>query len=115
MITIDDFSKIEIRVGEVVEAVDVEKSSKLIKLTVDFLSEKRTIFTGVRTYGYTPADFLNKRFLFVTNLEPKKMAGEESQGMILAVDGLELPFGEHGAAKPLFISAEGLPVGAKVR
>jgi tRNA-binding EMAP/Myf-like protein len=41
--------------------------------------------------------------------------GEESQGMILAVDGLELPFGQHGSVKPLFISAEGLPLGSKVR
>jgi methionine--tRNA ligase beta chain len=115
MVTIQQFGEIEMRVGQVVEAVEVEKSEKLIKLTVDFVSEKRTIFTGVRTYGYTPEDFLGKRFLFVTNLESKKMMGEESQGMILAVDGLELPFGEHGAAKPLFISAEGLPVGARLR
>ena len=50
-------------------------------------------------------DFLNKKFLFVTNLEYRKMMDEESQGMILAV----------GDEKPIFVSAENLPVGSKVR
>jgi methionyl-tRNA synthetase len=115
MITIDDFGKIEIRVGLVTEATNKEGSDKLIRLVVDLGSEKRVIFTGVRKYGYTPEDFLNKKFLFVTNLEYRKMMDEESQGMILAVDSLELPFGEHGDVKPIFVSAEGLPVGSKVR
>ena len=106
-ITIDDFAKVEIRVGKVMEAINKEGSEKLIRLTVDFGSEKRIIFTGVRTYGYTPEDFLNKKFLFVTNLEYRKMMDEESQGMILAVDGPN--------DKPLFVSARGLPVGVKVR
>ncbi len=115
MITIDDFAKVEMRVGLVTEAVNKEGSEKLIRLTVSFGEEARTIFTGVRGFGYTPEDFLNKKFLFVTNLEYRKMppyvvtsAGkmyEESQGMILAV----------GDDKPIFVSAENLPVGAKVR
>jgi len=112
MINIDDFGKVEIRVGEVLEAENVEKSEKLIRLEVDFGDEKRTIFTGVRGYGYTPEDFLNKQFLFVTNLEYKKIMGQESQGMILAVDPSA---GSGQVIKPLFISAEGLPVGAKIR
>lgn len=107
MITIDDFAKVEIRVGKVTKAENVEKSEKLIRLTVDFGDETRTIFTGVRPFGYDATDFADKQFLFVTNLEPKKMMGEESQGMILAVDGEE--------GKPIFVSAEGMPVGAKVR
>jgi len=105
-VSIDDFSKIEIHVGKVIKAEDVAASRKLIRLTVE-IGEKnpRTIFTGVRGFGYTAADFEGKQFLFVTNLEPKKIMDEESQGMILAV----------GDDKPLFVSAEGLPVGAKVR
>jgi len=107
MITIDDFAKVELRVGKVIEAVDVEKSEKLIRLQVDFGElGQRIIFTGVRGYGYAPADFQDKQFLFVTNIPFRKMMGQESQGMILAVDG------EKG---PIFISGEGLPVGAKVR
>ena len=65
------------------------------------------IFTGVRSYGYTPDDFQDRQFLFVVNLAPRKMMGEESQGMILAVDGPD--------GKPIFVSAEGMPVGSKVR
>ncbi|MEK7163843.1 MAG: methionine--tRNA ligase [Patescibacteria group bacterium] len=105
MITIDDFAKVEIRVGLVVNSTNKEGSEKLIKLVVDFGDEQRTIFTGIRTYGFTPEDFLNKKFLFVTNLEYRKMIDEESQGMILAV----------GDEKPIFVSAENLPVGSKVR
>jgi len=107
MITIDDFFKVEIRVGKVVEAEDVVESNKLIKLRVDFGDEQRTIFTGVRTYGYRADDFEGKQWLFVTNLEPKKIMDQESQGMILAVDGEE--------GKPIFVSGEGMPTGAKVR
>jgi methionine--tRNA ligase beta chain len=110
MININDFAKVEMRVGLVTQAEDVEKSNKLIRLQVDFGEEEvRTIFTGVRTFGYTTDDFADKQFLFVTNLEPRKMMGEESQGMILAVDGQE-----DGRDKPFFITAAGLPLGAKV-
>jgi tryptophanyl-tRNA synthetase len=104
-ITIDEFAKVQLRVGKVIEATHPEKSEKLIRLVVDFGDEKRIIFTGVRTYGYTKDDFIGKQFFFVYNLLPRKMIGEESQGMILAV----------GDDKPLFVSADGLPVGATIR
>lgn len=107
MISIDQFAQVEMRVGKVIKAEDVEKSEKLIRLTVAFGEfGQRIIFTGVRTYGYSPADFAKKQFLFVVNIPYRKMIGEESQGMILAVDG------EKG---PIFISGKGMPVGAKVR
>ncbi len=108
MITIDDFAKVELRVGLVTEAVNKEGSEKLLRLTVNISEETpRIIFTGVRTFGYTPEDFLNKKFLFVTNLEYRKMMDEESQGMILAVDSSE--------GKPVFVEVPNLPVGTKVR
>lgn len=106
IVSIDEFSRVEMRVGKVVEASYPPKSEKLIRLVVDFGQEKRVIFTGVRGFGYTPEDFISKQFFFVTNLAPRKMMNEESHGMILAVDGLD---------KPIFISAEGMPVGAKIR
>lgn len=106
MITIDQFQQVEIRVGLVTAAENVEGSEKLIRLHVSLGTEERIIFTGVRTYGYAAEDFINKQFLFVTNLEPKKIMSEESQGMILAVDGPD---------KPIFVNAEGMPVGSKVR
>lgn len=115
-ISIDDFNRLEIRVGKVVQAENKEGSSKLIRLTVNFGEQgTRIIFTGVRPYGYTPEDFSGKQFLFIVNLAPRKMMGEESQGMILAVDGEEKSLGEHGNAKPIFITAENMPLGAKVR
>jgi len=106
-ITIDDFALVEMRVGKVEAAENVEKSEKLIRLHVDFGEiGKRIIFTGVRGFGYTPEDFISKQFFFVVNLEYRKMMGEESQGMIMAVDGPD---------KPIFLTAEGIPVGAKIR
>jgi tryptophanyl-tRNA synthetase len=108
-ISIDEFARIDVRVGSVVGARNKEGSDKLIRLVVD-LGEKtpRIIFTGVRPFGYTPDDFAGKQFYFVANLAPKKMMGEESQGMILAVES-------NDGAKPIFISAAGMPVGVKIR
>lgn len=107
MINLDDFAKVEVRVGLVKEAVDQPGSEKLIKLTVDFGAEDvRTIFTAVRSFGYIPEYFLNKKWLFVTNLEPKKIMGEESRGMILAVDN---------NTRPVFVSpVEDVLVGSEL-
>ena len=87
MIELTDFQNIEMRVGFVEEATNKEGSEKLIRLVVDFGDYKRVIFTAVRPYGFTQDYFLNKKFLFLTNLEYKKIMDEESQGMILATDG----------------------------
>jgi len=109
MISIDDFAKVEMRVGFVEEATNKEGSEKLIRLVVDFGEEigKRIIFTGVRTFGYTPEYFIGKKFLFLTNLEYRKMMDEESQGMIMATDGPD---------KPVFLEpGEYSAVGSKVR
>lgn len=107
-ISIDDFAKVELRVGKVLEARNKEGSEKLLRLVVDIGEDTpRIIFTGVRGFGYTAEDFLGKQFFFITNLAFRKMMDEESQGMILAVDGAD--------GKPQFVSAEGMPVGAKIR
>jgi tryptophanyl-tRNA synthetase len=112
-ISIEEFGRVEERVGFVTEAHNAEGSEKLIRLDVDFgAMGHRIIFTGVRPFGYTPEDFQGKQFLFVTNLAPRKMMNEESQGMILAVDG---PSTGSGLSKPIFVSAEGMPLGSKIR
>ena len=84
-IAFTDLMKVDIRVGEVIEAKKVEVSNKLIELTVNFGEDYGTvtIFTGMQKW-YTPEDFQGKKFLFVANLEPKKMMDRESQGMILS-------------------------------
>lgn len=109
LLSIDEFAKMQVQVGKVLEAKNKEGSEKLIRLVVDIADEKpRIIFTGVRGFGYTPEDFTGKQFFFITNLAPRKMMDEESQGMILAVDSAD-------KSKPLFISGEGMPVGARIR
>ena len=92
-ITFPDFDKIDIRVGTITQAIVPDWSNKLLRFEVDFGAEigQRIIFSGVQKW-YTPEDFLNKQFLFLINLEPKKMGSEESQGMMLMADD-ETPVG----------------------
>jgi methionyl-tRNA synthetase len=84
-VTFDDFKKLRLQIGTVVEAEAVPKSKKLLKLTVDFGAEKRQIVSGIAAH-YTPEDIIGKQYLFVTNLAPRKVFGIESQGMILTAE-----------------------------
>ena len=83
-ISFDQFLNVDLRVGKVLEATIPEGSEKLIRLVVDFGREQRTIFTGLKSW-YEPDFFKGRLFVFVYNLEAKKMLGEKSQGMLLAV------------------------------
>lgn len=84
MINIDDFEKIEIKIGKIIEAEKILESNKLLKLKVDFGNEDiRQVLSGIAKY-YTPEEIINKKFTFVTNLESRKMLEYESQAMILA-------------------------------
>ncbi len=86
MATIDDFAKLEFRVGKVLEAEAVEGSEKLIKQIVDFGElGKRQILSGIRKW-FKPEQLVGKQFVYVFNLEPRMMMGLESQGMLLAAD-----------------------------
>lgn len=86
-VTIDDFGKLDIRVGKVIAAEKMEKSNKLLKLTVNSGLDTRTILSGIAPY-YTPEEMVGKQVVFIANLAPRKMMGLESQGMILtASDG----------------------------
>jgi methionine--tRNA ligase beta chain len=82
--SIDDFQKIEIRVGTVMSVAVVEGADKLYILSVDMGEEKpRQILSGIREYVQAE-DLIGKQFPFVTNLAPRMLRGYESQGMILA-------------------------------
>jgi methionyl-tRNA synthetase len=81
----EDFAKLELKIGKVIQVEDIPGSNKLLKLTVDFGDEKRIIVAGIKQQ-YKPEDLLNKKFVFVTNLQKKKIMGIESQGMILAAE-----------------------------
>ncbi|MGY4691898.1 methionine--tRNA ligase [Salibacterium sp. K-3] len=82
-ITIDDFSKVNLKVAEVLSAEPVKKTDKLLKIQLDVGSEKRQVVSGIAEH-YTPADLEGKKVICVTNLKPVKLRGELSQGMILA-------------------------------
>ncbi|WP_148682435.1 methionine--tRNA ligase subunit beta [Pyrobaculum neutrophilum] len=83
LVSIDDFKRVDLRVGKVLEAARVEGSRKLIKLVVDLGAEKRQIVAGLAEY-YKPEDLVGKYVVVVANLEPKRLMGVESQGMLLA-------------------------------
>ena len=87
-----DFEKLDIRVGKILEAEAPEWSEKLLKFMVDFGEEigTKTILSGVKTW-YVPADFLNKKFLFIVNLAERQMGKSVSQGMMLMADEGEKP------------------------
>ena len=84
-ITYDDFAKLEFRVGEVIACEEVPSSKKLLKETIKIGSETRTILSGIKKW-YKPEQMIGKKVMVVCNLEPRKIAGEMSQGMIIAAE-----------------------------
>ncbi len=86
-IEFSDFEKLELRIGEVIEATAPEWSRKLLQFTVDFGPEfgHKTILSGVKQW-YAPEDFLHKKFPFIINLAERKMGEGVSQGMMMMAD-----------------------------
>src|SRR3989344_8534418 len=90
MISFEDFQKLDLRVGRVLEAERVEGSEKLLKLKIDIGSEQRQIIAGVGI-NYSPEEMANRDVVVIVNLEPRTLMGLESQGMLLAADNGEGP------------------------
>ena len=89
-ISYDDFKKVEMRVGRVVSGEIVEGADKLYKFEVDLGEEKpRQILSAIREFYPDINTIIGKKLVFVSNLEPRMIRGFESQGMVVAVDGLE--------------------------
>ena len=84
-ITFEDFEKIQLKVGEIIACEPVPKSNKLLKETVKFGNETRTVVSGIAKH-YTPEEMVGKKVVFVTNLAPRKVCGILSEGMILAAE-----------------------------
>jgi methionyl-tRNA synthetase len=84
----DDFTKLDIRLGTILEAEKVEKADKLLKLLVDTGIDKRTIVSGIAEH-YQPEDIVGKTVQVLLNLEPRKIRGIESQGMVLMAEDAE--------------------------
>jgi methionyl-tRNA synthetase len=107
VISIDDFSKVELRVAEIRVAERVPKADKLLRLEVDLGYEKRQILAGIAQH-YEPEKLIGRRIVIVANLAPRKMRGLESNGMLLAAS-LE------GGAPVLAGFLEDVPLGARLK
>jgi methionyl-tRNA synthetase len=107
-ITIDDFAKVELRVGVVKSAEHIQGADKLLKVLVDIGDEVRQVLAGI-ALAYAPEDLVGRKVVVVTNLAPRKMRGLESNGMLLAASA-----GADG--KPVLCTfAEEIPPGSKVK
>jgi methionyl-tRNA synthetase len=108
-ITIDDFVKVEMRVGEILTAERIPKSDKLLKFTIDLgEAEPRQILAGIAEH-YEPEKLIGRKVAVVSNLKPRKLRGLESQGMVLAAS-----VGEEG--RPVLATfTEDVPNGARLK
>ncbi|MBW7571538.1 methionine--tRNA ligase [Caproiciproducens faecalis] len=104
-IGIDDFAKVELRVGKIIACEPVKRAKKLLKLTIDDGEGQRTVASGIAKW-YQPEDLTGHSIILVANLKPAVLCGVESQGMILAADAGE-------DVKVIFV--DGIPAGSKVR
>jgi methionyl-tRNA synthetase len=84
-VTYDEFSKMDIRIGTIMEAVKVPKTTKLMQLKVDTGLDTRTIVSGIAEY-FTPEDLIGKQVTVLVNLEPRAIKGIQSQGMLLLAE-----------------------------
>jgi tRNA-binding protein len=105
IISFGDFEKIDVRVGTITRVEEIQGAAKLVRLRVDFGDHTRTILAGIKQERSDPAEIQGRQALFVVNLEPRKMMGELSEGMlfdigytdgippVLAVPGSPVPDG----------------------
>jgi methionyl-tRNA synthetase len=105
-VSIQDFARLDLRVAEIVAADAVPKSKKLLKLTVSLGDAQRTVVAGIAEH-YAPADLVGKKVVIVANLEPAKLMGIESQGMVLV--------GSAGDRWAVLTLDRDLPPGARVK
>ena len=108
MITIEDFAKVEMKIGEILSVELIPESEKLLRLSVNFGEEHpRQVLSGISKYFPEPHILVGKRCAFVTNLAPRMMMGLESQAMILATSS--------DTSINLFEVSKDIPVGTKVK
>jgi tRNA-binding protein len=88
-ISVADVDKLDVRVGTIVAVADVPKSARLLRLTVDLGDHRRTILAGMKQERENPHEIVGRQALFVVNLEPKRMAGEVSEGMLFDIGFLD--------------------------
>lgn len=106
-ISFEDFEEMDLRIGKVLAAEEVKDSRNLIRMDVDFGSEKRQVVAGLKQW-YAAKDLVGNKYMFICNLERKKFMGLESQAMIFAADD------EKGNIV-LMVPEKDVEVGSKVR
>jgi tRNA-binding protein len=106
-VSVADLEKLDVRVGTVVAVDDVPKSGKLLRLTVDFGDHRRRILAGMKAERPTPEDLVGVQALFVVNLEPRRMVGEVSEGMLFDIGYAD------GVLPALAIPERSMPNGAR--
>jgi methionyl-tRNA synthetase len=107
-ISIEDFAKVEMRTGEIKTAEPIPGAKKLLKLTVDIGTEVRQVCAGIAEF-YAPEKLIGMKVVIVTNLQPRKLRGVESNGMIVAAS-----IGDQG--RPVLVTfGEDVPNGARLR
>jgi len=106
----DDFAKLDLRVATIVEAESHPNADRLLKLQVDLGEEKRQICAGVKQF-YNPEDLVGKQIIVVTNLAPRTIRGEESNGMLMAASAMD---GEELADVVLLAPSKPVPAGSTV-
>jgi methionine--tRNA ligase beta chain len=105
-ITLEEFSKVQLKIGKVIHAETMPSMKKVFKATVDLGTEQRELAVGGALY-YKPEEFLGRVVVVCTNLEPKKIGNIISRGMLLAADGPE--------DRPIFLTiTEDVPLGASI-
>jgi methionine--tRNA ligase beta chain len=107
MISFDDFKRVELKIAKILEASVVEGSEKLIRLKVSLGAEERQILAGIGKF-YLPENLTGRQIVIVANLEPRKMVGEESQGMLLAA-------GRENGEPVLLVPDKEVQPGAEIR
>jgi len=105
-ITYDDFAKLDIRIAKILSTEKISGKSKIIKGTIDLGEEKREVIIGGAEY-YQPEDLVGKTVVVIANLEPRKIAGFESNAMLLAADVNDKPF--------WLTVSEDVPLGTKIK
>jgi tRNA-binding protein len=105
-VTYDDFSKLDLRVAKIIQIEEIPGKSKIVKGVIDLGEEKRDVIIGGAEY-YQPEELVNRKVIVIANLEPRKIAGIESNAMLLAADLNDKPFW-------LTVSQD-VPLGTKIK
>ena len=106
-VTVADLEKLDIRVGTILSVEDVPSSRKLLRLMVELGDHRRTILAGMKSERTNPQEIVGVQALFVVNLEPRRMAGEVSEGMLFDIGYAD------GVAPALAVPERAVPNGAR--